>query len=258
MKSISLYVDKDSYLTRLHPFAKMVYILAAISVPLIGGALWMYGLFLVISLGLLISGGILKKVFPLIAFSFTIIITIFLIHGLFNKENTTVLFRIGALVFYQEGLLYACRIGLNILNMLLAFAAFVLTTRPADLVDDLEQTGFSPRFGYMIASVFQIIPQMMATMNTILDAQRSRGMETEGSLFIRAKAFIPLISPVVSSSLINTRERAIALEVRGFGSKNKKTFLREHRLLGRDKRFMILMVLFIAASVVWRMMYGIH
>ena len=258
MKSKRHNVDKDSYLTRLHPFAKMVYILAAISVPLIGGALWMYGLFLVISLGLLISGGILKKVFPLIAFSFTIIITIFLIHGLFNKENMTILFRIGALAFYQEGLLYACRIGLNILNMLLAFAAFVLTTKPADLVDDLEQTGFSPRFGYMITSVFQIIPQMMATMNTILDAQRSRGMETEGSLFTRAKAFIPLISPVVSSSLINTRDRAIALEVRGFGSKNKKTFLREHRLSGRDKRFMILMVLFIAASVVWRVMYGIH
>ena len=28
MKSISLYVDKDTYLTRLHPFAKMLYIAA--------------------------------------------------------------------------------------------------------------------------------------------------------------------------------------------------------------------------------------
>lgn len=258
MKSISLYVDKDSFLTRLHPFAKLVYILAAISVPLIGGALWMFGLFLLISLSLLTSGGILKKVFPLIAFSFTILITIFLIHGLFNKENATLLFQIGGLYFYREGLLYACRIGLNILNMLLAFAAFVLTTKPADLVDDLEQAGFSPRFGYMITSVFQIIPQMMGTMNTILDAQRSRGMETEGSLFTRAKAFIPLISPVVSSSLINTRERAIALEVRGFGSKNKKTFLKEHRFLGSDKGFMLIMTLLIAASAVWRILYGIH
>ena len=35
MKSISLFVDKDTYLTRLHPFAKMLYIVAAISVPLI-------------------------------------------------------------------------------------------------------------------------------------------------------------------------------------------------------------------------------
>ena len=154
-------------------------------------------------LGLLISGKIIKKVFPLIAFSFTIIITVFLIHGLFNRENQNVLAALGPLKFYKEGLLYASRIGLNILNMLLAFAMFVLTTKPATLVDDLEQAGFSPRFGYMISSVFQIIPQMMGTMNTIMDAQRSRGMETEGSLFVRAKAFIPLISPVVSLSLIH-------------------------------------------------------
>lgn len=252
MKSISLYVDKDSFLTRLHPFAKLFYILAAIGVPIIGGTLWLYGLLLVISLGLLIRGGIIKKALPLIAFSFTIILTIFLIHGLFNKENQTLLFRLGPFKFYKEGILYASRIGLNILNMLLAFSVFVLTTKPSELVEDLEQSGFSPRFGYIITSVFLIIPQMIGTMNTILDAQKSRGMETEGGLLIRAKAFIPLISPVVSSSLINTRERAIALEVRGFGSKNKKTFLREQRLLGRDKLFMVAMGLLLVAAAVWR------
>lgn len=254
MKSISLYVDKDTYLTRLHPFAKMVYILAAISVPLIMGTLWMFGVFIAVSLLMLVSGGIIRKVFPLIAFSFTIIITVFLIHGLFNRENQNVLAALGPLKFYKEGLLYASRIGLNILNMLLAFAMFVLTTKPSALVDDLEQAGFSPRFGYMISSVFQIIPQMMGTMNTIMDAQRSRGMETEGSLMVRAKAFIPLISPVVSSSLINTRERAIALEVRGFDSKTKKTFLSDHKLTGRDRGFMIVMVCLIVGAVVWRVM----
>ena len=136
--------------------------------------------------------------------------------------------------------------------MLLAFAVLVLTTRPAVLVDDLEQAGFSPRFGYMICSVFQIIPQMMGTMNTILDAQRSRGMETEGNILVRARAFLPLISPVVNSSLINTRERAIALEVRGFDSKEKKTFLQDRKLRGADKRFIAFMAVLLFASLIWR------
>ena len=74
--------------------------------------------------------------------------------------------------------------------MLLSFATFVLSTKPADLVEALEKSGFSKRFGYIINSVFQIIPQMTGTMSTIMDAQRSRGMETEGSLLVRAKAFI--------------------------------------------------------------------
>ena len=58
----------------------------------------------------------------------------------------------------------------------------------------------------------------------------------------------------MSSSLINTRERAIALEVRGFDSKTKKTFLNDHKIKGRDRAFMIVMVLLIAGAVVWRVM----
>ena len=87
MKSISLYVDKDTYLTRMHPFTKLCYILTAVVASLIAGKLWAFAIFIGISLVMLISGKIMKKVFPLIAFSFTILITIFLIHGLFNHEN---------------------------------------------------------------------------------------------------------------------------------------------------------------------------
>ena len=54
----------------------------------------------------------------------------------------------------------------------------MLTISPQELVDELEKSGFSPRFGYIINSVFQILPQMMATKDVIADAQRSRGMET--------------------------------------------------------------------------------
>ena len=80
MKSISLYVDKDTYLTRMHPFTKLCYILTAIAASLI-------------------------------AFSFTILLTIFLIHGLFNHENANLMFQLGPLKFYREGMMYALRIS---------------------------------------------------------------------------------------------------------------------------------------------------
>lgn len=37
MKSISLYVDKDTYLTRMHPFTKLCYIFTAIVASLVAG-----------------------------------------------------------------------------------------------------------------------------------------------------------------------------------------------------------------------------
>ena len=99
MRSISLYVDKDTYLTRMHPFTKLCYILTAIAASLIAGKLWAFAIFIGISLVMLISGKIVKKVFPLIAFSFTILLTIFLIHGLFNHENANLMFQLGPLKF---------------------------------------------------------------------------------------------------------------------------------------------------------------
>ena len=254
MKSISLYVDKDTYLTRMHPFTKLCYIFTAIVASLVAGKLWAFAAFIGISLVMLISGKIIRKVFPLIAFSFTILITIFLIHGLFNHENATLLFAAGPLKFYQEGMLYALRISLNVLNMLLAFAVFVLTTRPVELVEDLERIGFSPKIGYVVSSEFQIVPQMSGTMNTIMDAQRSRGLETEGSLLTRAKSFLPLISPVVMSSLINTRERAIALEIRGFEAGQKKTYLREDKMKNSDRIWCVILLLLIIAAIAIRIL----
>lgn len=252
MKSISLYEDKGTWLNKMHPYTKLLYILAAISIPLIGGELWFFPILIGCSLCLLASGRTLKRALPLVAFSFTLILVIFLIQGLFNHDNEKLLFSLGPVGFYEEGILYATGIGLNILNMLLSFAVFVLTTSPQELVDELEKNGFSPKFGYVIISVFQIVPQMLGTKDTITDAQRSRGMETEGKLSVRMKAFIPLISPVVMSSLINTRERAIALEVRGFGRKNKKSFLYDRPKHKGDFVIGGILVAAMITVIVWR------
>lgn len=235
MKSISLYSDNGSWLVKLHPFSKMFYLLAAVLIPLVSGRLFMFLITVFISICMLGSAGMLKKAMPLVAFSFTIILTIFLVQGIFYKHNESILFSLGPVDFYKEGLLYSAHIGFNILNMLLSFSVLVLSTSPSEMVEELEKKGFSPKLGYIINSVFQIVPEMMGTMHTISDAQRSRGMETEGKLMTRIKAFLPLISPVVMSALTSTRERAIALEVRGFGSKLKKTYLYSHPYSTQDK-----------------------
>ena len=252
MKNISLYVDKGSWLNKMHPYTKLLYIVTAIIIPLIGGKLWLFPVMIVCSLCLLASGKVVKKAVPLVAFSFTLIVVIFLIQGLFNHDNVTALFSVGIITFYKEGILFAVRIGCNILNMLLSFGTFVLTTSPQELVDELEKSGFSPKLGYVINSVFQILPQMMAAKDTITDAQRSRGMETEGNLIVRMKAFLPLISPVVMSSLINTRERAIALDVRGFGRKQQKTWLYDRPKYKWDPVIRVILVLFILITILWR------
>ena len=111
MKSISLFVDNGTYLTKVHPFTKLMYIAAAISIPLISGRLWMFGVFIAVSLLVLASGKILKKTLPLIAFSFTILLTIFLIHGLFNQKRQCAVSGRRIEIFTGKAYFYALHIG---------------------------------------------------------------------------------------------------------------------------------------------------
>jgi len=252
LKTISLYVDKGTKLNKTAPESKILYILAAISVPALLGMKWAGILFIAVSAALLLYGKVLSRTLPFLGVSGFVLFTVLIIQGLFWWGNETPLFALGPAVFYKEGVNYAIGILINIVNILMSFCVLILTTKPSDMIENFVRRGFSPRFGYVFISVFQIIPQMTETMSTITDAQRSRGMETEGKLTVRIKAFIPLIAPVIMSSLINTKERALALEVRGFNSKKRKTFLNDEVKTGADKYIQAALLIVIVVAAVWR------
>lgn len=252
MKSLSLYEEKGTFLNKMDSDAKLLYVVAAILVPTLIGGYPVYAGSIVLSLILLAAGGVVKKTVPVVGVSGIVLLTIVVIQGMFHSTNEVMALAVGPAVFYREGLLYSLGIVLNVFNILLAICVLIFTTKPSDMIESFIERGFSPRIGYVFISIFQIIPQMSNTMGTITDAQRSRGMEVEGSLMVRIKAFLPLISPVVMSSLADTKERAVALEVRGFNAKNKKVFLYERKKTTTDTVIKILLVSVMAAAIIWR------
>ncbi|MBO0959719.1 energy-coupling factor transporter transmembrane protein EcfT [Neobacillus sp. MM2021_6] len=252
MKSISLFVDRKSFIHEVDPITKLIYILFALFIPIILPSFTISFVCLGFSLLLLIAAKVIRKTVPVFGFVFFVLITVVIIQGLFKPENETVLFQIGQVAMYKEGLLYALTITLRVTNIVSSFMILVLTTKPSDLVETLVRKGMSPRIGYVIVSVFQIIPEMMSSMETIMDAQRARGMETEGSLLVRIKAFVPLLGPVILGALINTKERAMALEVRGFNSRAPKTYLMEEKTYAYSGIVRLVMLLLVVGAIAWR------
>lgn len=252
MKSLSLFVEKDTTIHRMNPISKIIYVFAAIVIPMLIGNHASALLVALLSFMLLLWAQVFRKVIPLMGFSILILFSIVVIQGMYKEGNHTPLFTLGSIVFYQEGIWFSAEICLQVLNMLEAFSLLVLTTKPPDLIESLVSKGLSPKFGYVLSSVLQIIPQMATTMETIIDAQRSRGMKMEGNLLTRIRAFFPLIGPVVMTSLISVKERTMALEVRCFTSKRKKTFLNVQQVTLQDKIFQGIMAICVAGSLLWR------
>lgn len=254
MKSFTLYVDKKSFIHDIDSISKLFFIVFAILLPVILPGLRVSFICAGFGFLLLLSAGVLRNALPVYAFMSFILLTIVLIQGMFGVDNETLAFDLFGLKFYREGLMASAKIVLRALNIIQSFLVLVLTTKPSDLVEDLVEKGLSPRIGYVVNSVFQIIPQMMATVSTITDAQRSRGMETEGGLVVRFKAFVPLLAPVVLNSFMSTKERAMALEVRAFSAKNARTVLHERSACRYGFFIKAALVAMLLAAVCWRVL----
>ncbi|NLW47393.1 MAG: energy-coupling factor transporter transmembrane protein EcfT [Firmicutes bacterium] len=227
MGPMGLYQSNNSILEKLNPITKLLYIITVIALSIIIPAPQMNLACLLASVTLLIIGRVFWRLIPFIGINITVLISIIVIQGLFMAGNKTLWFQIGSLRFYQEGLCYALNLCLRVFNILCAFAILLLTTKPSDLIESLVEKGLSPKLGYLLCAVLLIIPQLVAAMERVMDSQRSRGLETEGNMAVRIKAYLPLIVPVVLSSLINIKEQSMALEVRGFSSDLKKIFLNQ-------------------------------
>ena len=95
---------------------------------------------------------------------------------------------------------------------------------------------------------------MQAKAQTIIDAQRSRGLDTQGNFIKRAGMLVPLVGPLVFGSLVEVEERAIAIEARGFTSKKVKTSLHEIPDRTSDKivRWILIILVIISTGLnIW-------
>jgi energy-coupling factor transport system permease protein len=83
----------------------------------------------------------------------------------------------------------------------------------------------SPRFAFVALATLEAVPAMVERAGVIQAAQRARGLDTEGSIRARLRGVLPLVGPVVLSSLTEVEERSLALEVRAFGRPGRRHLL---------------------------------
>jgi energy-coupling factor transporter transmembrane protein EcfT len=223
-----MYVARESGLHSLHPLTKISLTLLFVSAGLAMPGNWT-GYFIVVFIifPLAFWGHVFQNLLSVTwKVSLPFAISVILIQSFFWGEGTPV-FEIGLLSPKWEGILFAAVSMGKIILVMSGFLLFSMTTRPDALMITLKQAGVPSSIAYIIVTTLQIVPSFQRKALTILDAQRSRGLETEGNLYVRAKAFVPIILPLVLGSLMEVEERAIAIESRGFNSGKKETSLIE-------------------------------
>ena len=249
---LSYYVKRDSRLHRLNPLTKIVLALSIILISFISPWYWTAPVLLIlILLPLSFVGRVsheffstaIRLILPAAGF-------IFVMQALFQPVGQNVIFKLWFLDVTEESLLFAFRVAMRITVMISTFTLLLMTTHPSELMSDLTRRGLPGQFAYVIISTLQIIPQMQAKAQTIIAAQRSRGLDTESSLLRRAGSLVPLVGPLVFGSLVEVEERAIAIEARGFTSTHIKTSLHEISDSKLDKVIRWILVALVIVTIV--------
>jgi len=136
--------------------------------------------------------------------------------SVFTRAGTTVLFTIGPFDATLEGVEFAAQTLVRLFAISASIGLFVLTTDPRALVLDLERRGVSPRFAFVAAATIEAVPTLVERAATISESQRARGLDTEGGVVARLRGLLPIVGPVVITSLTDVEERSLALESRAF------------------------------------------
>jgi energy-coupling factor transport system permease protein len=184
------------------------------------------------------------------------VVSLVLIQGFFTP-GPSVLFRLGPFSYTLEGLGVALLFSARLLVGLGAATLLTTITRPDALMRALVERGLPNQIAYIVVTTLQIVPTFQARAHAILDAQRSRGLETEGAITVRLRALAPLVAPLILSSLMEIEERAIALEARAFSRQGPRTSLvtlRDSRLQSAARWLMLLLgvAVVVARFTVWR------
>jgi energy-coupling factor transport system permease protein len=108
---------------------------------------------------------------------------------------------------------------------------FLAATRVEEMASGLQRMGLPFMAAFSLTLAFRLLPLFAGSGAIIIQAQACRGLSVrEGSVTARLRRYLPLLVPLVLSSLRTADGLAVALESRGLGMRPTRTSIIESKL----------------------------
>jgi energy-coupling factor transport system permease protein len=184
------------------------------------------------------------------SFGFLVALASFLLWILFLRERGEALLHLGWFRVTAAGLANGWSVAARIAAILLSCMVVFRTTSARKLMTALYRLRVPIPFAMVIGIVLRLIPQLRAEHATILEAQRSRGVEfNSGGLLSRMRKHMAYLVPLVLRALKITSDLSLAMEARAFDPNAPRTFSETLKFSFADYVLSALIVLsFIAAA----------
>ena len=254
------YYESDSFVHKLDPRTKMILLIAVIvfiflsqnvvALSLVALLILFSVLLSKVALKMYLKN--LKAVLPIIIFT--------MIINLFYNASGDVLVSFWKLSITTGSLYRAFYMAARILLLIIASAELTYTTTPNDLTDAIEKLLSPLKFiglknaihtlAMMMTIALRFIPTLIEETQKIMNAQKARGADLEnGKLIDRIKALIPILIPLLISSVRRAYELAEAMECRCYNGGEGRQRMKQLKYHSNDF-IAFVMVIVVCATVV--------
>lgn len=258
MQTGFLFIMADTAIHRLHPVVKLLG-LALLFVPAMAfnHPAW-EAVVLVLAVLLLLAAGGVPNLRRLGVFLTVLFVMASLLWSLFMLEvkEPKVLLVLGPLTVSEQSALYGVAMGCRIVALLVFGLVFVTTTRPEDFTFALRKLGLPVGISVALSLSFRLLPSFLATVQTVKDAQRARGLDlNSGGPLTRLRRYLSLAAPVFGYALRQADNLSRALEARGLMATARRVELRNFPVGLGDAAAMAVLI-GVAAVSVWLRLSG--
>lgn len=250
------YYNATSFVHRMDSRAKILlsilYMVGIFFVKSYVGFAWLT-LFLVLAIGF--SKVPFKSIFKSLRGILFLLLFSAVLNVFFVKEGNLLvewwIFKI-----YDQGLIDAGKLMLRLSLLVSGASLLTLTTTPVDLTHAIERLlkplswiGIPVHIAALIMSLtLSFIPSIIEETDRIIRAQKARGADFDtGGLIKRAKAFVPILIPLIISSIRRAEELAFAMNSRCYEGSKKHTQMRVMKFTWRDLVGTLVTCIFFAA-----------
>ncbi|MBN1580458.1 MAG: energy-coupling factor transporter transmembrane protein EcfT [Anaerolineae bacterium] len=245
-----LYVPGQGLLYRLDPRTKFLFVISVSACLILEAA---PGTMLLILLGLhglgMLSPGTRVRIVSLWKTMTPLIVTI-LVFGCLRWQANDALLAIGPITVTLQSVWQAIGLAVRIIGLSLCFSLALWTTELGDAVAGLTRLGLPFELGFPTVMALQQTINFRRVYAQILEAQQSRGLIVSHKNPIKAaRAYIPVLVPLLINALRQADDLSLALQSRGFGVSRKRTSRRILRMKARDWLFMM---------VIWALLFALQ
>jgi energy-coupling factor transport system permease protein len=257
---VDLYTEGRSFLHRMDPRVKIAFvILISILAFLLSTLLALAILLAAIAALVLLSRTPLSKTAFAFRFVIRLMVIIMILWPLFDRSGEPVIASYGPLRLTEPAILRGIASAARIGCLAAVWYILMFTTQQRDIVRALVKLGVRFDFGLTLAISLRFFPTFGATIGSIMDAQRARGLEFgKGGLLKRSRNYIAVLLPAIVSAMRTADGLSWALQSRAYGARMDRTYLRDLRMRSSDYAALLVVVLAFVLPLTARYLLGVR